>query len=172
VFLGSVVLKEGLAQFSFWAGKKINSTSLKADGWHHRSDAIASALIVAGALLGGRLWWMDGAMGIAVSVLILYASFDILRVSTASLLGEKPGADLEKKLRAIIAFTAPEATHFHHLHVHSYGEHRELTFHLDFPPRMALHEAHKNASAVERRIRTELGVEATIHIEPSDAATA
>ncbi len=170
VFLVSVVLKESLAEFSFWAGNKINSSSLKADGWHHRSDAIASALIVVGAAFGSKLWWIDGAMGIAVSALILYAAFDILRASAASLLGEKPGAELEQDLRAIIARTAPSATHFHHLHVHTYGEHKELTFHLNFPPDMALHEAHENASAVEHTIREKMGAEATIHVEPSDAA--
>jgi cation diffusion facilitator family transporter len=170
VFLGSVVIKEGLAQFSLWAAKKLDSPSLKADGWHHRSDAIASALIVVGAFLGAGIWWMDGAMGIAVSALILYASFDILRTSTTALLGERPGAELEKSLKDIITRTAPGATHFHHLHVHAYGEHRELTFHLDFPPAMPLYEAHKKASAVEAEIREKLGAEATIHIEPSDSS--
>ena len=42
VFVLSVILKEGLAQFSGWASKKTGMLSLKADSWHHRSDAIAS----------------------------------------------------------------------------------------------------------------------------------
>ena len=63
----------------------------------------------------------------------------------------------------------PNATHFHHLHVHSYGEHRELTFHLDFPPELSLHDAHLLASKAERAIREEMAAEATVHIEPSDA---
>jgi cation diffusion facilitator family transporter len=42
VFAISVVIKEGLARFSIWAGKKTDSKSLIADGWHHRSDALAS----------------------------------------------------------------------------------------------------------------------------------
>ncbi len=168
VFLVSAVLKEGLAEFSYWAGRKIGSASLKADGWHHRSDAIASALIVVGALFGRSLWWVDGAMGIVVSLLILYATVDILRSSATSLLGEKPTPDLEKRLAALIAALAPSASHFHHLHVHSYGEHRELTFHLDFPPALALHEAHLLASRVEAAIREEMGAEATVHIESAD----
>ncbi|GAI77757.1 unnamed protein product, partial [marine sediment metagenome] len=40
VFLISVIVKEGLAQFSIRAGKKIDARSLIADGWHHRSDAL------------------------------------------------------------------------------------------------------------------------------------
>ena len=46
VFAVSVVVKEGVAQFSIRAGRRINSPSLAADGWHHRSDAIASGLIL------------------------------------------------------------------------------------------------------------------------------
>jgi cation diffusion facilitator family transporter len=62
VFAISIVLKEALAQFSLWAGKKVKSQSLIADGWHHRSDAIASALIVIGALFGKTFWWIDGVL--------------------------------------------------------------------------------------------------------------
>ncbi len=168
IFLVSVVLKEGIAQFSYWAGRKINSASLKADAWHHRSDAVASALIVVGALFGAKLWWIDGVMGIAVSLLILYAAFDILRTASTSLLGEKPSAELQGGLERIISQVTPKATHFHHLHVHTYGDHQELTFHLDFPPDMPVHDAHLQASRLEEAIRQELGAEATIHIEPSD----
>ena len=168
VFLVSVVLKEALAQFAYWAGKKINSASLKADGWHHRSDAIASGLIVVGALLGKWLWWIDGAMGIVVSLLILYAAFDILRTASAALLGEKPSPELERDLQKIVAKVSRKPSNFHHLHVHTYGEHKELTFHLDFPPEMSIHDAHSIATGVEDRVRAELGAEATIHIEPSE----
>jgi cation diffusion facilitator family transporter len=170
IFLISVILKEALARFSYWAGRKINSPSLKADGWHHRSDAIASGLIVVGALFGARFWWVDGAMGILISLLILYATFDILKSAAASLLGEKPTPAFEGRLRALIATASPAAMNFHHLHVHSYGEHSELTFHLNFAPEMPLQEAHVHASRVEEAIRREMQAEATIHIEPTGAA--
>ena len=48
----SIILKEGMAQFSLWAYRKSGSTTLKADAWHHRSDAISSAIILAGMFLG------------------------------------------------------------------------------------------------------------------------
>jgi cation diffusion facilitator family transporter len=168
VFGVSAVLKEAIAQFAYWAGKKLNSTSLIADAWHHRSDAIASAFIVGGALLGSRFWWIDGVMGILISLLILYAMFDTFRAASASLLGQKPTPDLEKRLTALIAGAAPLATHFHHLHVHSYGEHRELTFHLNLPPQLTLKDAHALATRLERSIREQMQAEATIHLEPAE----
>ena len=66
IIILSVILKELLAQFSQWAGKKINSSVLYADAWHHRSDAIASALILVGIILAPYFWWIDGVLGIIV----------------------------------------------------------------------------------------------------------
>jgi divalent metal cation (Fe/Co/Zn/Cd) transporter len=79
VFAVSAVIKEGLARFSLWAGKKTKSQSLIADGWHHRSDALASLMIVVGAIAGKYVWWIDGALGIGVSALIVYAAYDIAK---------------------------------------------------------------------------------------------
>jgi cation diffusion facilitator family transporter len=167
VFLASLVLKEALAQFSFWAGKKIKSNSLMADGWHHRSDAIASGMIVVGALLGGVFWWIDGAMGIGVSLLILYAAYTIVREASNVLIGEDIDRELEEKIRALVRKNAPQAQRVHHFHSHHYGGHREVTFHLKLPADLKLEAAHALASQVEKAIKQELDVEATIHTEPA-----
>lgn len=166
VFLASVLLKEALAQFSFWAGRKIDSSSLMADGWHHRSDAIASGLIVAGALLGGYFWWIDGFLGIGVSLLILYAAYDIIRTSTSISMGETYSPDLEKRVREIIRSAAPLAGDVHHLHMHKYGDHVELTMHMCFPPHMEVDKAHALAARVKYALKDALGAETTVHLEP------
>jgi cation diffusion facilitator family transporter len=171
VFLGSAVAKEALAKFSMWAGKKISSQSLIADGWHHRSDAIASALIVVGMVasrLGGAtLWWIDGALGIAVALLILYASVDIFRASSSILLGEAPDPQIAASVRAIVSEVCGRATDVHHLHVHSYGMHHEITLHFRLPEATTVHESHRIASLVEQTIKATLGYEATVHVEPA-----
>ena len=56
--------------------------------------------------------------------------------------------------------------HLHHLHIHNYGDHKEITFHIELPPKMKLKEAHKIADEMEILIRSELKIESTIHIEP------
>ncbi|HUV80584.1 MAG TPA: cation diffusion facilitator family transporter [Candidatus Bathyarchaeia archaeon] len=166
IFGISVILKEGLAQYSIWAGRKIQSQALLADGWHHRSDAIASGLIVIGALSGAYLWWIDGVMGIAVSVLILYATYEILKGAMSSILGEKPDPLIEEKIKNLIQDIAPAASCLHHVHIHRYGDHVELTLHCKLPYEMNLKEAHDLASIVEEAIRKEMNVEPTLHIEP------
>ncbi len=171
VFLVSVILKEALAQFAFWAGKKIHSKSLTADAWHHRSDAIASGLIVIGALLEKHFWWMDGVLGIGVSLLILYAAYTIIRSAASYLMGESPTEHLEKQIRDTIQSAHPALNSLHHLHVHDYGEHMEITAHIKVPRKMSVEEAHAIATEAEDLLKKNFKAEITIHIEPSAEKT-
>ena len=166
VFLVSVLVKEGLAQFAFWAGKKAGSQAVIADGWHHRSDAIASALIVDGALLGRNLWWIDGALGIGVSLLIIWAAVGIVRSSSSILLGEAPDEGLKSAVLAVVQKEYPLVDDVHHLHLHRYGQNVELTLHLRLPPAMSVGQSHEIGQRIEERLRTELELEPTVHIEP------
>jgi cation diffusion facilitator family transporter len=166
VFLASALLKEGLAQFAFWAGKKAGSQAVTADGWHHRSDAIASALIVAGALLGRKLWWIDGALGIGVSLLIIWAAVDIVRTSSSILLGEAPSAELHRAIVESVRREYPEVDDVHHLHLHRYGQNAELTLHIRLPKAMSVGRSHEIGELIAKRLRDELNLEATVHIDP------
>jgi cation diffusion facilitator family transporter len=167
VFAVSVAVKEALAQFSIRVGRRYDSQSLVADGWHHRSDAIASALILLGALFGRNIWWIDGALGIAVSLLILYAAYEIVTEAANSILGERPSEDVTRKIQALVAASAPEISDVHHIHMHRYGDHVEVTLHARVRQGMSLEAAHALASTLEDRLRADLKLEATIHLEPA-----
>jgi cation diffusion facilitator family transporter len=166
VFAVSTVSKEAIARFSFWAARQTGSRALRADGWHHRSDAIASAIILVGLLFGRQLWWLDGVLGIVVALLILYTTYDILKDAAGKLLGEKPDARLESRIREIVTAVTAQSEDIHHLHMHSYGDHVELTFHIRFAGSMSMEQAHAICTSIERSIQEELGMEATIHPEP------
>jgi cation diffusion facilitator family transporter len=166
VFAFSAVSKEAIARFSFWASRRTGSRSLRADGWHHRSDAVASAVILVGLLLGRRLWWLDGVLGIVVAGLILYTTYDILKDGVGRLLGEKPDAGLETRIRELVAATTNRSEDIHHIHMHRYGDHVELTLHIRLDGSMSLEKAHSVCTRIERLIQQELGMEATIHPEP------
>jgi cation diffusion facilitator family transporter len=166
VFLFSVVIKETLARYTLWVGKNINSPTLIADGWHHRSDAIASGLIVAGALAGTYYWWIDGIMALGVSLLIGYATFTILRNVIGSLLGESPDPSLAKKIKDTISQKFPMVSHVHHIHTHRYGDHVEVTLHIMLPGTMNLKKAHDIAAVIEDELRVNCHVESTVHIDP------
>jgi cation diffusion facilitator family transporter len=167
VFIVSIVLKEAIAQFAVRTGKKTGSHMLVADGWHHRTDSVASALILVGIFFGNRFWWVDGVMGILVSLLMFYVTFDILKEGINPLLGENPDPGLIDSLQAIASEKAGRNLGIHHIHVHRYGDHREITFHIQFPGETNLNEAHHIATNIEIEIRKQMNIEATIHTEPS-----
>jgi cation diffusion facilitator family transporter len=166
MFIISTIIKEGLAQFSIRAGKKINSYSLIADGWHHRSDAIVSFLILIGIFLGEYFWWLDSVMGIAVSLIIFYTAYKISKNAISALIGEKPDEDLISEIRKIVNCNISRDVKLHHLHFHIYGNTKELTFHIRLPGDMRLEEAHQIATNLEEKIKEKMDIETTIHIEP------
>ncbi len=162
----SVVVKELLAQYAFRMGNKTDSEILRADGWHHRSDAISSLVILVGIFLSKYLWWIDSLLAALVSLLIGYAASRIVARTISSILGEPPEKALISKVRAIAAESGDDATDLHHFHYHNYISHSELTFHLRLPRDMSIEEGHDIADRIEYKIREKLGIEATIHIEP------
>ncbi|MDD5557399.1 MAG: cation diffusion facilitator family transporter [bacterium] len=167
VFLASAILKEALARFSIRAGLATDAPSLVADGWHHRSDAIASALIVAGALASRPFWWIDGVLGIGVSLLLFHTAVGIVRSAASRSMGEAHDDALERRVREVVREAAPAAGDVHHLHVHRYGDHVEMTLHVRVPAGMNVAEAHETAAAIERAVGGRLGATATVHVEPA-----
>ncbi len=163
----STVTKEALARFALWAWGKTDSTILKADAWHHRSDAISSGIILIGIFSGKYFWWIDGVLGILVAILILYAAYEIFRDSVNPLLGEEPEGEMLDKIHNMCKqISEKEDIITHHYHVHKYGDHTELTFHLKLPGTMDLNKVHDIASKIEKEIKSEFSIEATIHMEP------
>jgi len=168
VIIISIILKEFLAQFSFWAGRKTHSTALKADAWHHRSDALSSILILIGIFLDDLFWWIDGVLGILVTLFLLQATYKILQDSIGRILGEKPDEELIISIQDICTRASSAPIHPHHIHLHRYGKHTELTLHIYLPKEQSLEEAHNIATDIEDLIRKELDIEATIHMEPME----
>ena len=167
VFVISVIVKEGLAQFSIRAGKMIDARSLIADGWHHRSDALVSLMVLAGIFVGKYFWWVDSVMGIIVSLVIFYTTYLILKESISILIGKVPAEDFKKEIEEIVADNMPQDVLLHHLHCHRYGDNKELTFHIKLPAEMKLSEAHSISEKLENKIREKMEIETTIHVEPT-----
>lgn len=161
----SIAVKEVMAQFAFWAGRRTNNPILKADGWHHRTDALSSVVVLVGILCSGLFWWIDGVLGILVAMLIFYASFEILRDSINRLIGEQPGQELLDSIIGLIDELGLDVQ-AHHFHLHRYGDHIELTFHIGMAKNLTLQEAHDQTNMIEKSLREQMDIEATIHMEP------
>ena len=162
----SIVGKEALAQYAFWMGRKADSSVLRADGWHHRSDALSSVIILIGIFLGGYFWWIDGVLGILVAILIAYTSYEVMKNDFSLLLGENADPTMIAQIRELISQNVDREVYPHHFHMHRYGHHTELSCHIKLPPEMTLDEAHNICSVIEDSIEKELGIMTTIHPEP------
>jgi len=165
----SILGKEIMARFALKWGKKVDSELLKADGWHHRSDAISSVVILIGIFLGRYFWWIDSVLGLIMSFVLFHATYEILKSSVSHLMGEKPSESFMKQLNLIVCDNTQRKLFLHHIHLHQYGDHNEVTFHIKLPGDMTLKEAHDIADLIEGQIRKEMNIEATIHLEPLTA---
>ncbi|MCF6359717.1 MAG: cation diffusion facilitator family transporter [Cyclobacteriaceae bacterium] len=166
VTVTSILIKEALAQYSFYLARKTGQAVLRADGWHHRSDAISSVILLVGILIGRQWWWADGVLGILMAFFIFKASYEILKEAITPLLGEPPTHTVMTQVAEICTEVTKQEVFPHHFHFHNYGYHKELTFHIALKGSLSLKESHHLADLIEAKIREELNIEATIHIDP------
>jgi cation diffusion facilitator family transporter len=166
VIVLSIAAKEALAQYAFAVARRTKNTAVRADGWHHRSDALSSVFILAGMLFGSNYWWIDGALGIVVALMLGIAAFMAARDAITMLLGEEASDELRADVLEIISEVYPGGGEAHHIHLHNYVTNGELTFHIRMNGDVTLVEAHDAATRIERRIKEALGLTATVHVEP------
>ena len=167
VTIASVILNEALAQYAFFLSRKTNNTSLRADGWHHRSDALSSFIILVGIIIGSVWWWMDGVLGIIMAGFIFHAGYGIFKEVINPLIGQQPDKNMTMAIQEICTVIAGKEVFPHHFHINQYGAHTELTFHIALDGQQSLTEAHNLADKMERKIDITFSVDTTIHLEPA-----
>jgi len=171
VTIVSILIKELLAQYAFYIGRKTNNTIVKADGWHHRSDSLSSVVVLAGMIasrIAPQFWWMDSVLGIFCALAIFYATYKILKESITKLLGEEPSKDLIDRICLEAEKTCGKDLSIHHCHLHNYVSQRELTLHIMVDKNMTIENGHSIASLLESMIKEQFDIIATIHIEPQE----
>ena len=166
IMLLSALAKEWMARFSIDLGKRIRSSALKADAWHHRSDAVASFL-VALAIIGVACGYtrLDGVFGVAVSLLILYTGIDLIRSSASYLIGESPDEQTLAEVRHA-AQSVPGVVSLHDIELHDYGEHKDVSLHIEVHAATSVIQAHEIAHAVEDAVNRRLHVSTVVHVDP------
>lgn len=165
----SIIFKEFLYRLSLSLGRRIGSAALKADAWHHRTDSIATALVVVGFVaFRFGLYNLDGIMGMVVACIIAYTGIVIIKESGSVLIGEAPSSTLVSKIKET-AGQLDGIDDIHHIHVHDYGHQLEITIHVRLKGEVHLDDAHRKASEVEDAIKKCVpGAEVTVHLEPYD----
>lgn len=166
VTIVSILGKEAMAQYAFFAARKTSSSILKADAWHHRTDALSSVIILMGIAFGKQFWWTDAILSFIVALMIGWASYQILSSEIKSLLGQSPSEELLASIQNKTQKEFRRPLHLHHIHMHTYGRHTEMSCHIKLPGNMSLDEAHEICTRVEEVLMKEFGYVTTVHAEP------
>ncbi len=166
VFASSILIKELMARYSIKIGEKIGSSALKADAWHHRSDAISTLAITLAAVFAPKVDILDGILTMAVAFIIAYVAYEIFKSVYDAFLGESPSEPLLSQIEKAARETDERFSDLHGVKVHRYGDVLEISVHVRLPKNMSVEESHALTQKLEKSIKTKTGANAVVHVEP------
>lgn len=170
VAIASLGAKEALYHATARAAAALRSPALRANAWHHRSDALSSLAVLSGGLAASLGYPAgDGAAGMAVAAAILASGAKLLWDGLHELVeGRLQRREEEAVVRAIEGVPGVEG--WHNLRSRRAGRVSFVDVHITVDPEMPLRAAHEIASRVERAVAEALGGEAsvTVHVEPKE----
>ena len=172
VALLSIAVKELMFQYTARSGRRLESSALTANAWHHRSDALSSigtAIGIGGAvLLGGRWTVLDPLASIVVGAMLLGVAWKILRPSMGELTDESLPESVEKEILDILG-SGSGVSEPHNLRTRRIGNRVAIEAHIRLDGALTLQEAHDRTSAIERRLKDRFGpgTIVTLHMEPT-----
>ena len=166
----SIVTKEGMYWYTRYYAKKIDSSALMADAWHHRSDAFSSigALIgIGGARLGFPI--MDSIASLVIFVFIVKAAFDIFKDAMDKMVDHSCDEAMENQLRDCI-MRNDNVLGIDILQTRIFGNKIYVDVEIQADGSLTLQEGHKIAEAVHDDIeRTFPKVKhIMVHVNPAD----
>ena len=167
----SIVAKEVLYQYTVRKGKRLNSPSVIANAWHHRSDALSSigALLGIGLayFLGGKWSIADPIAAVVVAALIMKVAIDLSRTALAELLEKSLPRATEEEILSIISST-PNVHKPHNLRTRRIGSDIAIEVHIRVDGAMTVQDSHEISREIEHSLRARFGenTAVAIHIEP------
>ena len=163
----SVAVKLWLSFFNRRLASKMDSEVMRATSADSLSDAIATgAVLISGLIAWKTGWQIDGYMGVVVAVIILIAGIRVLNDTKNSILGRAPSPETMESI-AKLAEEYPEILGIHDMVVHSYGPGNIIaSFHAEVDGSANVFDTHDVIDLVEKRLWSELGIRATVHMDP------
>ena len=167
----SILMKEWMFRFTARKGRELDSPALKANAWHHRSDALSSigaAVGIGGAvLLGGRWTVLDPLASIVVGAMLIKVAWEIMRPSLGELTDESlPEKTEEEILEVFHSFS--DISEPHNLRTRRIGNRVAIEAHIRMDGNMTLQRAHEITSKIEGELKERFGsgTIVTLHMEP------
>jgi cation diffusion facilitator family transporter len=168
-----VVAKETMFRFVNRVGSSIGSAAVKTDAWHHRSDAITSALAFVGisiALVGGKGWESaDDWAALLASGLIAFNAYLLLRPAIHELGDALPGTRITQEIQPI-ATTVPGVIDIEKCFVRKMGFDYYVDLHVVVDGNLPVRRGHEIAHQVKDAIQLAYPrvADVLVHIEPNE----
>ncbi len=170
VLIGSMIFKLWLGLFNRTIGKRIDSSVMRATAADSLSDVFATGAVLIATVLPmiftEMKWNPDAYMGVIVAVLIMVAGVRILNEAKNAILGEAPSEEIIKQITETVD-RYEGALGIHDMVVHNYGPGRIIaSLHIEVDGSVDVFETHDMIDTIEKDLRQNCGIEATIHMDP------
>lgn len=166
----SIVVKEGMFWFTRAAAKRVDSSALKADAWHHRSDALSSVGAFAG-ILGAKLGApvLDPVASLVICLLILKAAVEIFIDAVRKMTDEACDSQTVEMLTSLIS-SQDGVADVDKLLTRKFGDRIYVEVEISVDGDLPLRAAHEIARNVHNKIEAGLPLvkHITVHVNPSD----
>lgn len=170
----SILAKEAMYWYTLGYARRVRSDLLRANAWHHRTDAISSVVVlvgVAGTLAG--LPYLDGIAAVLVALMIAKVGWDLGWQATRELVDTGLDQERVQAIRRIIReITGVRDVHM--LRTRTSGGRASADVHVLVDPFVSVSEGHAISVMVEQRLKREIDAmsDVTVHIDPEDDDTA
>ncbi len=167
VLIGSIIVKLWLCLFNRKLGKHIESSALLATSADSRNDAISTSAVLVAALIELLTKWrIDGYMGLAVALFILYSGAMLAKDTISPLLGETASPELRELIVSVVT-AQPKVLGYHDLMVHDYGPgQRFASMHVEMSVMDDPLECHELIDNLERECLKQHNVHLVLHYDP------
>ena len=167
VLLASIAVKFWMNLFNRGLAKRIDSTALMATAADSRNDCITTgAVLIAAVVEKLTNIPVDGWIGLAVALFILYSGLNLAKDTISPLLGENADPELREKIVDYIV-AQPKVLGYHDLMVHDYGPgQRFASLHVEMDCREDPLECHERIDDMERECLRSHNVHLVIHYDP------
>jgi cation diffusion facilitator family transporter len=174
IVLGAIIItKEIFYRIVKRRSKETNSSSLAADAWHHRSDAITSLTAFAGIsfalIMGPGYEAADDWAALVASAIILYNSYRIFRPALGEIMDEQMNESLVERIRTH-ALEVRGVLETEKCHIRKTGMKYHVDLHIIVDGRMTVREGHLIAHKVKDHLQKVISqlADVLIHVEPQD----
>lgn len=167
----SIVVKELLYQYTAYKGRRLESQVMKANAWHHRSDALSSigaAIGIGGAIWLGERWAvLDPLASIFVGLMLVKVVYELLKSSIGELTECSLPAETEQEIIDIIQ-SFGDVQEPHNLRTRRIGNNMAIEIHIRMDGRLPLDAVHERATTIERKLKERFGQNTyvSLHMEP------